>query len=144
MFETIVVGTDGSETAQLAVSKAIDLAQNFGSNLHIVSAYSPKSLRRLDPQHAALPVEFQWAVPETADANIALAKSRLEAEERGVMVETHAVAAEPADAIVGMAEEVDADLIIIGSRGIERRLLGSVPNSVTHRADRNVLIIHTA
>ncbi|MHB8465162.1 MAG: universal stress protein [Acidimicrobiales bacterium] len=139
MFTTIVVGTDGSETAQRAVTKAAELATQFGATLHIVCAYQRKPIP-LDPM---LPTEFAWSLTDSTGADRTLANASRSASDRGANVEIHAVAGPAATAIVATAHDVGADLIVVGSKGIERRILGSVPNGVTHAAGCSVLVIHT-
>jgi nucleotide-binding universal stress UspA family protein len=76
----------------------------------------------------------------------ALAEAAQEVEQAGVTVRTFARQGEPADAILDVAEEEGADLIVVGNKGMtgaKRFLLGSVPNKVSHHAPCSVLIIRT-
>jgi nucleotide-binding universal stress UspA family protein len=135
MSEAIVVGTDGSDTAKRAVAEAVRLAKALGAEVHIVSAYEP--LRVGGTPHAAtLPDAIVDSTLEQAAAVARFAE---------VAVETHAVRADPADALVEVATAVGADLLVVGNQGMHgaKRLLGSVPNSVSHRARCNVLIVST-
>jgi nucleotide-binding universal stress UspA family protein len=69
-----------------------------------------------------------------------------EAKRAGVRVETHARPGDPADVLVDVAEEVGADLLVIGNRGmtgVKRFVLGSVPNKVSHHAPCSLLIVDT-
>lgn len=143
MFSRIVVGTDGSPTAQKAVGRAVALAQLSSGTLHIVSAFRLPSARALAEERASLPDEFAWQVSTTGDVDAVLAAAEQVAKAAGVQTTTHAVPGDPADAIVGTAEAVEADVIVVGSMGMERRLLGSVPNSVSHKATMDVLIVAT-
>lgn len=146
-FATIVAGTDGSATAGSAVSHAIGLALKLGSRLVIVSAYEPVSEPRRGGEQAHAPPDFQWAVGPHADVVALLAQARTEAERAGVaQVETFARQGDAADAILDVAEEQEADLIVIGNKGMtgaKRFLLGSVPNKVSHHAPCSVLIVRT-
>lgn len=146
MFQTIVVGTDGSETAGKAVREAIDLASRVGASLDVVSAYEPVSAQRLREEARQVPEDLQWMVNprEDVDATLRAAAERVQAE--GVPVQTFAREGDPADAILDVAEERDADLIVVGNKGMtgaKRFLLGSVPNKVSHHAPCSVLIIRT-
>lgn len=143
MFERILVGTDGSATADKAVARAIELAATTGDALHIVTAYRPVSIGKLEADRAMLPAEFRWALSADGDAQATLQAAALAAQKAGVTAETHALEGDPAAAILNTAERVDAHLIVVGSRGIERRIRGSVPNTVTQDANRDVLVVHT-
>ena len=142
MYTSIVVGIDGSPTAQLALAKAIELAGVSGARLHIVSAYEPARARVTGGAPAA--EEYSVSPSFKVDAVLERALSRAGAE--GLAVEQHAPKGSPADAIVGVAEENDADLIVIGSVGMQgaKRIFGSVPNRVSHRTSCDLLIVHTA
>ena len=143
MFKTIVVGTDGSETASAAVEQAAELAALCGGRVHLVCSFrSPMNMAAMAPEAAAfapsdadLREHTKGVVDQAAD----------QIRRRGVEVETHATAGSPADAIISVAEAQGADLIIVGSRGMTgaRRILGSVPNNVAHHAPCSVMIVHT-
>ena len=146
MFRSIVVGTDGSDTARKAVDEAIDLAKAVGAALCLVSAYEPVPKARLREEARQTPSDLQWMVNprEEVDATLAEAAERL--ADTGLAVRTYAWEGDPADAILDVAEERDADLIIVGNKGMtgaRRFLLGSVPNKVSHHAPCSVLIIRT-
>jgi nucleotide-binding universal stress UspA family protein len=146
MFKSIVVGTDGSETAGVAVQHAIDLAKQLGADLQIVSAFEPVATKRLRGEQRDAPKDMEWMVNEREDVDATLAEAAEQAEGAGVSVETHARQGDPADAILDVAEEQGSDLIIVGNkgmRGTKRFLLGSVPNKVSHHAPSSVLIIRT-
>ena len=146
MFGTIVVGTDGSETASEAVRQAVALARSVGAKLEVVSAYEPPSARQLREEVAQVPTDLQWQIEPRADVDGILADAGKVAAEAGVEVDIHARQGDPADAILDVAEETKADLIIVGNKGMtgaRRFLLGSVPNKVSHHAPCSVLIIRT-
>ncbi|MGC9962821.1 MAG: universal stress protein [Acidimicrobiales bacterium] len=143
MFERIVVGTDGSPTAAKAVARAIELAASTGDALHIVTAYRPVSIGKLEADRAMLPAEFRWALSADGDAQATLQAAAQLAKAAGVAAETHALEGDPAAVILGTAERVDAHLVVVGSKGIERRIRGSVPNTVTQDANCDVLVVHT-
>jgi nucleotide-binding universal stress UspA family protein len=146
VFTRIVVGTDGSETAGQAVSQAIELAQLSGARLSIVSAYSPAAGRRVQSEAQEAPADVQYELGPREDVNLVLDAAAAEAKEAGIEVQTHPVEADPADAILNVAEEVKADLIVVGNKGMtgaRRYLLGSVPNNVSHHAPCSVIIVRT-
>ncbi len=146
MFETIVVGTDGSDTAAQATAKAVDLARTLGARIRLVSAYEPVSDRRLREERRETPEDLQWAITPREDVETILEAAAATARESGVDVEVFARQGDPADAILDVAEETEADLIVVGNKGMvgtRRFLLGSVPNTVSHRAPCSVLIVRT-
>jgi len=146
MFARIVVGTDGSETAKRAVSEATELAKHTGASLDVVSAFEPVGQSRLREERLQAPADIEHAVNPHEDVNAILAEAEREVTEAGVPVRTFARQGEPADAILDVAEEEDADLIVVGNKGMtgaKRFLLGSVPNKVSHHAPCSVLIIRT-
>ena len=142
MIVSIVVGTDGSDTASEAVRQAGDLAKSVGATIHVVSAYQPVSGARVggdgEPENSVGP-DFE------VDAVLEQAAGMMRT--RGVECECHArKRGDPADAILDVAEEHDADLIVVGSKGMQgakRFLLGSVPNKISHHAPCSVLIVRT-
>jgi nucleotide-binding universal stress UspA family protein len=131
MFDKIVVGAAQTEAAQLAIAQAITLAETFDAELHLVLAYD------------AFP---DRAHPETRPASTD-AETFLEGLASGYpnTVVRHAVPGDPADAILGVADEVGADLIVVGNKGMKGkgRVLGSVTNTISHKAGCSVLIVST-
>ena len=147
MFTSILVGTDGSETAHTALRRAIDLAAGLGARLQIVSAYEPVSDQRLRGEQVNVPADLQWMINPHDDVMALLEDAAGVAREAGVTsVETFARRGDAADAIVDVAEEQRCDLIVVGNKGMtgaKRFLLGSVPNKVSHHAPCSVLIVRT-
>ena len=146
MIGSMVVGTDGSDTASEAVRQAAELAQRLGAKVHLVSAYEPVSEGRLREERQQVPGDLQWMVNPREDVNDTLSTAAQGFQDAGVEVETHAREGDPADAILDVAEEQEADLIIVGNKGMtgaKRFLLGSVPNKVSHHAPCSVMIIRT-
>ena len=146
MFDRIVVGTDGSETANEAVRQATELAKAVGSSIDLVSAYEPVSSARLREEAQQVPKDMEWMVNPREDVDATLKAAAEQVEEAGVKVQTFAREGDPADAILDVAEERKTDLIIVGNKGMtgaKRFLLGSVPNKVSHHAPCSVLIIRT-
>jgi nucleotide-binding universal stress UspA family protein len=147
LFSSIVVGTDGSQTAREAVGKAIEMAKLLGAGLHVVSAYEPASGQALHgAPTSSLTPDPQWVVRLRDEADATLAEAASIAREAGVGVSVYARQGDAADAILDVAEERGADLVIIGNKGMtgaKRFLLGSVPNKVSHYAPCAVMIIRT-
>ncbi|MFN2465634.1 MAG: universal stress protein [Candidatus Dormibacteria bacterium] len=147
MFSKIVVGTDGSSTAARAVSKAAELAELAGAELHIVTAIktgaSATFLEAAMPVPVGVPDQAWEAESEAAIARI-LEDTRHSLGDR-VTVQTHGRSGDPGEAILEVAREVGADLIVVGNRGMQgyRRILGSVPNQVSHAAFCSLLIVQT-
>jgi len=146
MFNSIVVGTDGSETARKAVQQATDLARQVGASVSLVSAYEPVSNQRLREESREVPKDMEWMVNPREDVEATLKEASEEVDGAGVKVDTFAREGDAADAILDVAEEQHADLIVVGNKGMtgaKRFLLGSVPNKVSHHAPCSVLIIRT-
>jgi nucleotide-binding universal stress UspA family protein len=146
MFGSIVVGTDGSETAGEAVRQAMELAKKTGDAVELVSAYEPLSSARLREEQTQVPKDMEWMVNPREDVDATLKAAAAQMETAGVKVNIHAREGDPADAILDVAEEVGAGLIVVGNKGMtgaRRFLLGSVPNKVSHHAPCSVLIIRT-
>lgn len=146
VFGSIVVGTDGSDTASEAVRQATELAQRVGAKLHLVSAYEPVPEGRLRDERQQVPDDLQFMVNPREDVNGLLGQAGDHIQQLGIEVETHAREGDPADAILDVAEEQKAGLIVVGNKGMtgaKRFLLGSVPNKVSHHAPCSVMIIRT-
>jgi nucleotide-binding universal stress UspA family protein len=139
MISTVAVGTDGSGTASEAVQTAADLARRFDAKLVLLSAFqdTPGSRR------GGADAEVQWAVSPSAQVREILARSESELQRAGIDCSTRVDEGDPADVLVRLAEECDADLLVIGNKGMRRRMLGSVPNTVTHKAPCSVLVVKT-
>jgi nucleotide-binding universal stress UspA family protein len=146
MFRSIVVGTDGSDTATQAVRQAIELARAVGARIELVSAYEPVSDARLREESIVVPEDLHWMINPREDVEATLEAAAAEIRAAGVEVEVFARQGDPADAILDVAEERGSDLIVVGNKGMtgaKRFLLGSVPNKVSHHAPCSVLIIRT-
>jgi nucleotide-binding universal stress UspA family protein len=144
MGDTIVVGTDGSGTAGLAVEEAIRMAKALDAELHIVSAFEPLRGARIEgaPEGAAK----VWAPLPDSEVEGKLSQAAATARTRDVKVTTHAIQSDPADALLEVAGKVRAEMIVVGSKGmhgVSRLRLGNVPNQVSHKARCNVLIVAT-
>jgi nucleotide-binding universal stress UspA family protein len=146
LFARIVVGTDGSDTAKRAVREATELAKQTGASLDVVSAFEPVPSSRLREERLEAPTDIEFAVNPHEDVDAILREAEQNVSSAGVKVRTFARQGEPADAILDVAEDEGADLIVVGNKGMtgaKRFLLGSVPNKVSHHAPCSVLIIRT-
>ena len=146
MFGSIVVGTDGSETARQAVRQATELAAGIGARIDLVSAYEPVSDQRLRSERREVPEDVAWSIHPREDVDATLNQAAEEIRAAGVPVETFARQGDPADAILDVAEERNSDLIIVGNKGMtgaKRFFLGAVPNKISHHAPCSVLIVRT-
>jgi len=146
MFETIVVGTDGSETATEAVRQATNLARTCGAGatLHLVTAYRPLESLYVAPE--VVPSGLAGLVDPRGEARTVVEEAADKVRAEGVEVQTYVWPGDAASAVIDVATTSKADLIVVGSRGMSgaaRFLLGSVPNKVSHHAPCNVLIVRT-
>jgi nucleotide-binding universal stress UspA family protein len=146
MYNSIVVGTDGSETARDAVTHAAALARVCGARLHVVSAYK----RAGDGLAMAIPEAGMMAAAavmtdDDVRASVEGLLGQAIAGIEGVDVKTHARPGVPGPALCEVAHEEKADLVVVGNRGMHgaRRFLGSVPNYVAHHAECAVLVVPT-
>ena len=146
LFDRIVVGTDGSETATEAVKTAVELAKVSKAKLEIVSAYEPVPQQRLREEKEGISGDLSHAINPREDVQFVLDKAAAVAKKAKVDVVTHPREGDPADAILDVAEENDADLVLVGNKGMtgaRRFLLGSVPNKISHHAPCDVWIVKT-
>jgi nucleotide-binding universal stress UspA family protein len=137
-MKTIVVGYDETEAAKRALERAAELAQAFGSKL-IVTSVAPA---QVPSARGAGPID-PTDPPEAHVEELAHARSYLEG--RGMKADYQPALGDPAEAIVELAEQRGADLIVVGTRepNILERLLGSsVSAGVSRRAHCDVLIVH--
>lgn len=141
-YQTVVVGTDGSDSSMRAVDRAAKIAGD--AKLIIASAYLPQ---HEDGRAADLLKDESYKVTGTAPIYEILHDAKERAHKAGAKnVEDRAVVGAPVDALVSLAEEVAADLLVVGNVGLSTiagRLLGSVPANVSRKAKVDVLIVHT-
>ena len=138
MIATIAVATDGSATASKAVETARDMAQRFEAKLVLLSAY-PKG----QAAGGAADPELQWATNSAARTREILTRLEEDLSGSGMKCETCTGEGDPAEVLLGLASECGADLLVVGNKGMKRRVLGSVPNAITHKADCSVLVVKT-
>ena len=147
LYSTIVVGTDGSEPANQALRHAGELGKATGTEkIHVVMAN--RRVERAEVQMAmeSIPEDLHAEPDLYASDKYVLVKAAELMEPYGIAVETHLIADSPADALIATAEQVDADLIVVGNRGLgagARLFLGSVSTKVVHHAHHkcNVLVV---
>jgi nucleotide-binding universal stress UspA family protein len=146
-YRNVIVGTDGSETAELAVRNAAELAKAFGARLTIVTAFAPEPEEEAKRLEEA-PPDVRWAITDATSADERARKGKAIAREIGVEdVVLRVDSGDPASLLIDAADETGGDVIVVGSRGMtgaKRFILGSVPNRVSHHAPVDVVIVHTA
>ena len=143
MVKTVAVGTDGSDTAQVAVDFAMDMAERYEAKLVIASAYKPVSEDRLRKEKADAPEDIQWSINPSEEVDSTLREVEEQAKERGLQYASEARNGDPAEVLCDIAEAHGADVIVVGNKGMQRRILGSVPNSVAHKAPCSVMVVKT-
>jgi nucleotide-binding universal stress UspA family protein len=145
-YQTVLVGTDGSDSSYRAVDRAAEIARDTTARLVIVCAYEPATPREVAAAEDVLGDEA-FSVVGSAPAEETLRTAADRAAARGAgKIERVAVAGEPVKSLVSALEEHQADLLVVGNRGLNTlagRLLGSVPAAVSRRSPCDVLIVHT-
>ena len=146
-YRTIIVGTDGSGSALKAVEHAAEIAAALSVRVIVVCAYHPLTAKEQSILAAVVGPISMYQVAGTDAATEALAAAKQRAIDAGAAeVVTTMVKGDPGQALLTVAREQAADLIVVGNRGINTlsgRLLGSVPSDVSQRAPCDVLIVHT-
>ena len=132
MLSTIAVATDGSQTAQRAVDAAFDLAQRFGAAVVVLTAFSA------DRRESG-----GWRANEATQAERVLEDAVEAAEGLGLSCSSAMLEGDPAQVLITLAARHGADLLVVGNKGMQRRVLGSVPNTVTHEAACSVFVVKT-
>ncbi len=138
-MNAIVLGTDGSPGAEAAVQKVIELARGSGATVHLVCAYPmPSALERIGMTARQDPTDLRGVAYDV------LARDERRFSDAGFAVEKHAREGDPAQAIIDVAAEQKADLIVVGAGGaaaLRRFMLGSVAGKLAHHAPRSLLIV---
>lgn len=144
-YQTVVVGTDGSDSSLRAVDRAGQIAAGAHARLIVTTAYFPQSE---DARAADLLKDEGYKMSGNAPIYAILREAKDRAKAAGAEnIEEKAVVGAPVDALVELAEEVNADLLVVGNVGLSTiagRLLGSVPANVARRSKTDVLIVHTS
>jgi nucleotide-binding universal stress UspA family protein len=143
MFKKIAVGTDGSDTAELAVEMALDIAGRYGAELLVFSAYHSDEPAQSESEVAEAPEEVQWMMSPGGQVEAMLADVGDKARARGLSARTYSSEGEPAKVLCDLAEQHGVDLLVIGNKGIQRRILGSVPKAVAQHAPCSVVVAKT-
>ncbi|MEY2435872.1 MAG: hypothetical protein QOF97_708 [Acidimicrobiaceae bacterium] len=145
-YRSVVVGTDGSDTAELAVRHAGKVAADNSARLVIVTAYEPHG-DELVTKEAQAPEDMRWLLTDRVQAEAIANRGREIARELGATgIVAQAIAGSPPDVLLEAAHDFAADVIVVGSKGLTssvRFVLGSVASSVSHHAPCDVLIVHT-
>lgn len=145
-YRSIVVGTDGSDSSYVAVEKAAALAGAAGATLYVACAYYPTDDRDVAAAADVLKEEA-YQVRGSAPTNEILRTARDKALAAGATnVVEKAVVGDPVESLLSLVKEVEADLLVVGNRGLNTlagRLLGSVPSDVARKSRSDVLIVHT-
>ena len=145
-YQTVMVGTDGSDSSYRAVDRAAEVARDASAKLVIVCAYTSATREQVAAAEDALGDEaYQVVGSSPADETLRTATERATAQGTRA-VERLAVEGEPVQSLLGAIDEYRADLLVVGNRGLNTlagRLLGSVPADVSRRASCDVLIVHT-
>jgi nucleotide-binding universal stress UspA family protein len=139
MVTTVAVGLDASATAGEAVKLAAEVARRFDAELVLISAF------RHDGGGAgsAGDPELEWATSATARQRETVTRTEQKLRQDGVRCRTLIADGDPADVLVRLADQCGADILVVGNKGMQRRVLGSVPNTVTHTAGCSVLVVKT-
>jgi nucleotide-binding universal stress UspA family protein len=144
-YQTVLVGTDGSDSSLRAVDRAAQIAAGASAKLVVATAYFPQSE---DARAADVLKDEGYKMAGNAPIYAILREAKDRAHAAGAKdVEEKAVVGAPVDALVDLAEEVKADLLVVGNVGLSTiagRLLGSVPANVARRSKSDVLIVHTS
>jgi nucleotide-binding universal stress UspA family protein len=135
MISTVAVGTDGSGTASEAVNQAAEFARRFDAKLVLLSAF-----KDAPPSGGG---EAQWAYSPSAQLREILSRTETEMNSKGIQCTTLVDEGDPADVLVRLADDCGADVLVIGNKGMQRRVLGSVPKSVAHNAGCSVFVVKT-
>ncbi|HEX5253908.1 MAG TPA: universal stress protein [Mycobacterium sp.] len=148
-YQTVVVGTDGSDSSLRAVERAAAIVAEHDAKLIVATAHTP--VREEKGRYAIPPGSDHGQDYRTvgeAPYYAILQDARERAHKAGAKnVEEKPIVGAPVNALVQLVEEVDADLLVIGNVGLSSvagRLLGSVPSEVSRRAKTDVLIVHTS
>jgi nucleotide-binding universal stress UspA family protein len=146
-YKRIIVGTDGSTTAMLALDRAAAIAADSGAELIVVTAYEPPSDAEVTTASNGLKADAYQVVGSTPAENM-LRDAKGRARSGGApIVETLAVRGTPVGVLDQAVQDCAADLLVVGNVGLNTltgRILGSVPQGVARRSGVDVLIVHTA
>jgi nucleotide-binding universal stress UspA family protein len=138
MVTTVAVGLDESATAAAAVKMAAEVARRFDAQLVLISAY-----RHVDGASKRGDPELEWATSSTARQRETVTRTEEKLRQDGIRCSSLTAEGDPAEVLVQLADHCGADILVVGNKGMQRRVLGSVPNTVTHTAGCSVLVVKT-
>jgi len=138
MVSKIAVGVDGSPTAAKALDMAVEVARRFDAEVVLLSALGDASAPAGDHD-----VELDWADHPSARVQQIITTTQARLAKDGVRCSALSDEGDPGDVLVRLAEECGADILVVGNKGMQRRILGSVPNTVAHKAPCSVLVVKT-
>jgi|SRR3954449_12030122 nucleotide-binding universal stress UspA family protein len=141
MVSTIAIGVDGSPTAGKAVEMGVEIARRFGAKVVLLSVLHDSSATSAD--RSVDTVELDWASNPSSRVHEILARMQARVQRDGLECTTLVDEGEPGAVLVRLAQECRADILAVGNKGMHRRVLGSVPNTVAHKAGCTVLIVNT-
>ena len=146
-YQTVVVGTDGSDSSFRAVDRAATIAADSGATLVIASAYHPARQEDIAELQDRLGSDVAYQVVGSSPAEEAVRTATERARAAGATkIDTVVVDGEPVPTLARVVKERDADLLVVGNRGLNTlagRLLGSVPSEAARKSGVDVLIVHT-
>jgi nucleotide-binding universal stress UspA family protein len=146
-YQTVVVGTDGSDSSYLAVDRAARIAAATGATLVIACAYHPASQQDIERAQDQLGTDVAYQVVGSSPAEESVRTAAERARRAGATaIDTVVVDGEPVPTLAKVVAERSADLLVVGNRGLNTlagRILGSVPSEAARKSKVDVLIVHT-
>jgi len=142
--QTVVVGVDGSDCGHRALEAATHIVE-AGGTVHVVSAYDAPSNHRVSNAYAEVPAEYKVNVDLLAEPRSVVENAAKSVADKGLIAVEHFIDNDPASAILDIAKEADADLIVVGSRGLGRAaqvLRGSVSTKIAHHSPIDFMVVH--
>lgn len=142
MYKSILIGYDGSETSERALSRAIELAKSCGANLHVVGVVRPLGLGYLD---YITPEDIeQFEKEEISKEEKILGKVSQRIKENGLEVNYKILEGNPAEELMSYADQNGIELIVVGRKGagmLKRILMGSTSTALVKYANQDVLVV---
>ncbi len=146
-YQTVVVGTDGSDSSYLAVDRAARIAAATGATLVIACAYHPANQHDVERAQDQLGADVAYQVVGSSPAEDSVRTAAERARRAGATaIDTVVVDGEPVPTLAKVVTERSADLLVVGNRGLNTlagRILGSVPSEAARKSKVDVLIVHT-
>lgn len=146
-YQTVVVGTDGSDSSYLAVDRAARIAADSGATLVIACAYHPARADDVGRAQDELGPDVAYQVVGSTPAEDSVRTAAERARKAGATeIDTVVVDGEPVPTLTKVVLDRSADLLVVGNRGLNTlagRILGSVPAEAARKSKVDVLIVHT-